>query len=68
MKKKVETVMVNNLTNINKMNNGLSPQPINHKKTTTYDIEKPGHVSGQAQQYGGVKPVDEILTCIANIR
>jgi hypothetical protein len=48
MKKKVETVMVNNLTNINKMNNGLSPQPIDHKKTTTYDIEKPGHVLGQA--------------------
>ena len=29
--------MVNNSTNINKINNYLSPQMIEHLKTTTYD-------------------------------
>jgi len=28
--------MINNSTNINKMNDDLSPQTIEHRKTTTY--------------------------------
>ena len=35
--------MINNSTNINIMNNHLSPQIIEHKKTTTYGVEKPDH-------------------------
>ena len=34
--KKVYTVMVNNATNINKTNNHLSPQNIEHKKRPQY--------------------------------
>jgi hypothetical protein len=35
--------MVNNSTNINKTNNYLSPETIEHKfKTMTYGVEKPG--------------------------
>ena len=33
IEKKVQTVMVNNSTNINKINNHLSPEIIQHKKT-----------------------------------
>jgi len=33
--------MVNNSTNINKMNNHLSPQIIEHKKIMTYDVGNP---------------------------
>jgi hypothetical protein len=46
--------------NINKSSNPLSLQIIN--KTTTYNVENPGHCLGQAQTYGGVKPVNEIPT------
>jgi len=53
--------MVNNLININKTNNHLSLQIIEHKKkTTTYNIGNPGSDLGQAQTCGGVKPVDGI--------
>jgi hypothetical protein len=37
--KKVQTVMVNNAININKMNRDLSPQTTDHKKSTAYAIE-----------------------------
>jgi hypothetical protein len=51
-------VMVNNFTNINKTNNHLSPQSIEHKKKTMiYDVGNPGPSLGQAQQCGGVKPL-----------
>jgi hypothetical protein len=33
--------MVNNFTNINKINNHLSPQTIERKKTTAYDFRNP---------------------------
>ena len=36
--KKIETVMVNNSTNINKTNNHLLPQVIEHQKNPTYSI------------------------------
>jgi len=32
--------MVNNSTDINKTNNGLSPQTIERKKAMLYDVEK----------------------------
>ena len=34
--------MINNPTNINKTNNHLSSQVIEHKNTTVYGIENPG--------------------------
>ena len=38
-KKKIQTVMVNNSTNINKMNNHNSPlKSLNTNKTKTYDM------------------------------
>jgi hypothetical protein len=47
----VITLMVNNFTNINKMNHYLSPQIIEHKKKTmTYGVINPGTVLGQAQK------------------
>jgi len=46
-------MMVNNSTNINKANNDLSPQIIEHKKTMTYD-RNPGPGLGQAQIVAGV--------------
>ena len=53
--------MVNNSTNINKMNNHLSPTLTEHKnKTTTYDVGNPGTSFGQVQKCGGTKPVNEI--------
>ena len=36
----VESVMVNNSANINKMNNPLSPKLTDHKMTTTNDVGK----------------------------
>jgi hypothetical protein len=39
-------MMINNSTNINKMNNHLSPQLIEHK-TTTYDVGNPSPDLGQ---------------------
>ena len=45
--------MVNNFTNINKMNNQFSPQFIEHK--TDHDgIANPGPVLGQAQECAGL--------------
>ena len=57
--------MVNNSTKI-KMNNRLSPQLLNIEKTTTYDVGNPGPCLGQAQQCGGVKPVNGIPTPVDN--
>ena len=44
--------MVNNSININKTNNLLSPQTIEHEKTTRYDVEIPVSGLGQAQKCG----------------
>jgi len=54
--------MVYNSTSLNKKNNHLSPQIIEHKKKpTTYDVGNPGPGLGWAlKMFGGVKPVDEI--------
>ena len=50
-----QTVMVNNATNINKPNNHLSPEIIEqNKKTTTYDVENPGHCLEQAPNVTGL--------------
>ena len=38
---KVQSVMVNNSTNINRMKNYLSSQTIEHKKTMTYYVVNP---------------------------
>jgi hypothetical protein len=54
-------MMVNNSTKI-KMNNRLSPQLLNIKKTTTYDVGNPGPCLGQTQKCGGVKPVNGLPT------
>jgi hypothetical protein len=53
--------MVNNFTIINKINNHLSPQTIERKKTTAYDFRNPDPGLVQAQKCGGVKPVSRIL-------
>jgi hypothetical protein len=45
--------MVNNLTNINKTNNNLSPQLIEHKEATIYADRNPGHGYRQAEQWRG---------------
>ena len=59
------TIMINNSTNINKINNHLSPQLIKHKKKpTTYDVENPGHHLGRAQRGSDVKSVNGILTLL----
>ena len=55
MKKKISTVMVKTSTNINKPNNRLSHQIIEHKKDKTYDIGKKTGL-GQAQKCGRFKP------------
>ena len=55
--------MVNNSTNINKIDNHLSwsPQTIMHKNaTTTYGVDNPGFGMRQAQHYFGIKPVNDI--------
>ena len=44
--------MVKNPSNINKTNNYISPQIIEHKKTTTYDVGNPRPGMGQTQQCG----------------
>jgi hypothetical protein len=55
--------MVNNSNNINKTNNHLSTQNIEHKKKTiTYGIGNSGPGLGQAQQCGRVKPINGIPT------
>jgi hypothetical protein len=55
--------MVNNSTNINKMNNHLSPSLTEHKKKTMkYDIRNPGLCLGQAQKCDRVKPINGIQT------
>ena len=41
--------MVNNSTNVNKLNNHLSPQIIWHKKKQTYGIRNPGSGFEQVQ-------------------
>jgi len=49
-------VIVNNSTNINKMNsNHLSSEANEQKKTIAYDIETPGPDFGQAYKCGGIK-------------
>ena len=58
--------MVNNSTNINKTNNNLSSQIIEHKKkkTMTYDIGNSGPDLRQALNCSGVKPVNVIYIYI----
>ena len=46
--------------NINKTNNHLSPQIIENKKTTTYDVCNQDHVLEQAQKCGRIKPFNGI--------
>ena len=41
--------MINNVTIINKTNNHISPQFIEHRKTMTYIIRNPGHGWGHVQ-------------------
>jgi len=43
------TIMVSNTSNINKTINHISPQSLNKKKFTTYDVRNPGHGLGQVQ-------------------
>ena len=50
MKKKVETVMVNNSTNINKTKSISHLKPLNIKKTMAYDIGNPGPGLGHSQK------------------
>jgi len=54
--------MVRNSTNINKNNNHHSHQLIEHNKDYTCDVGNTGPICGQAQHYGGVKPVNQIPT------
>jgi hypothetical protein len=55
--------MVNNSNNINKTNNHLSTQNIEHKKKPiTYGIGNSGPGLEQAQQCGRVKPINGIPT------
>ena len=48
MKRKKFKLTVNNSTYINKANNHLSPQLIQHKKTSAYDVGNPYCVLGQS--------------------
>jgi len=50
--------MINNASNINKMDNHISPQIIKYKRTTTYDVGDPGLDLKQTQKCGGVKLVN----------
>jgi hypothetical protein len=64
-KKKVSTIIVNNLTNINKTNNHLSSQIIECKEdrgTQMQSYANPGHGLGQVHKCVGVKLVKEIPT------
>ncbi len=56
--------MFNNSTNINKMNNQLSPQlsEIIKKKTSTYGVGNPGPGLRQANKCSRVKQVNGIPT------
>jgi hypothetical protein len=47
--------MVNNFTNINKANDHLSPEFVEHtKQTTTHGAEDQDHGLGETQQCGGL--------------
>ena len=50
-----KAVMVNNSTNINKMNNQLL---LNTQYTMIYDVRNPGPGLGQTQRSGGIKQID----------
>jgi hypothetical protein len=53
--------------NINKTNNHISPQIIEHiTNTTIYDAGNTGPGLGQANKYGRVKPVNGISTIHQN--
>ena len=58
----VQTVMVDNSTNINKTNNHPHHKPPNTKKTTTYDVGNPGPSLKQAHTCDRIKPDNGILT------
>ena len=55
-RKKVLTVMVNNYTNINKANNHLSAEAMEHKKITTYGLGNPSSDLYKAHICGMAKP------------
>ena len=48
---------VNNSSNMNKANNHIVPQLIEHKKNTSYEFGISIPDSKQAHKFGGVKPV-----------
>jgi len=52
--------MVNSAIDINKRNNHLSSQIIEHKKTPTYEFGNPCAGFGQAHKCGGVMLVNGI--------
>jgi hypothetical protein len=56
------TVIVNNVTNINKTNNHLPPHPIEHKNTTALDVRNPGPSLKHARKCCGGKPFIVIQT------
>ena len=56
-----KAVMVNNSTNINKINNQLL---LNTKYTMIYDVRNPGLDLGQTQRSGGVKQINQITTAL----
>ena len=60
--KKVETMMINNSTNINKTNNHISPQIMEQKKRARHMALKSRSwlKLRQAQTCGGVKPINWI--------
>jgi hypothetical protein len=55
-----EYIAYNKSTN-NKTINHFSPQFIGHKKTKTFDHGNAFHGLGQAQPYGGIKPVKYVF-------
>ena len=58
-----QKVMIKNPTDINEMNNHLSPQNIEPpQKTTTYDFGKQSPGLGHAQRCGRFKPFNGIPT------
>jgi hypothetical protein len=59
-KRKFKTVIVNNAININKTNNHLSHQIIEHKNTMTYDVGNQGPGLRQEQKCGRVKSINGI--------
>ena len=54
--------MVDNSTNINKTNNYLSPQIIEHKQITTHGVENRGPALGQTQEYRDDNIVSHFFT------